>query len=129
MLTEALQTNLIAGGVPAGIKCLPGDAGWRTKRINIKTMTIHGNKRTSAKGIDMEELPFSRIRRRRKPKRDDDRSVLCDGSSRDGRTGASAILLYSRCTMPIDSTAPEEVNALIPLPVGYSRCNLLADDL
>ena len=54
-------TNLIDGGVPAGIKIPPGEEGCRTKRSKIRTITRHGNSKTNPKGIEIDELPFKRI--------------------------------------------------------------------
>lgn len=60
------DTNLIEGGVPAGIKIPPGEAGCRTKRSRISTITRHGNSKTRPRGIEIDELPFRRILRRKK---------------------------------------------------------------
>jgi len=54
------------GGVPAGIKMPPGEEGWRTKRSRIRIITRHGNNKTKPRGIEIDELPFSRILRRKK---------------------------------------------------------------
>jgi len=53
----------MAGGAPAGMKIVPGEEGCTTMSINISIITIHGNRSTKPKGIDIFELPFSRIRR------------------------------------------------------------------
>lgn len=60
------ETNRIEGGVPAGIKIPPGDEGCRTKRSRIKTITRHGNSKTNPRGIEIDELPFNLILRRKK---------------------------------------------------------------
>ena len=56
----------MAGGAPAGMKIVPGEEGCTTMSINIRIITIHGNRSTKPKGIDIFELPFSRIRRLKK---------------------------------------------------------------
>ena len=52
--------------MPAGIKMPPGEAGCRTKRSRMRTITRHGNSKTRPRGIEIEELPFRRILRRKK---------------------------------------------------------------
>jgi len=89
---------LIDGGAPAGISILPGDEGCRRNKTRINIMTIHGNKRTSPKGIEMEELPFKRMRRRKKANRGESRSALRDTSSREGRLGEFGRCFASFCT-------------------------------
>lgn len=81
------KTNRMEGGVPAGIKIPPGDEGCRTKRSRMKTITRHGNSKTNPKGIEMDELPFKRMRRRKKAKGAELRP-FSRGSSSMGRLGA-----------------------------------------
>jgi len=50
----------IAGGAPAGINILPGEAGCLTNRTSMKTTTMHGKTSTTPSGMDMLELPFNR---------------------------------------------------------------------
>lgn len=59
------MSYLIDGGAPAGIKIMPGDDGWRMKSNMIKTITIQGKSRTNPSGIEMDEFPLMRIRRRK----------------------------------------------------------------
>ena len=56
----------MAGGAPAGSSIDAGDDGWRTKRTRMRMMTMQGNRRTMPKGMEMDELPFIRIRCRKK---------------------------------------------------------------
>ena len=52
----------MAGGAPAGINIVPGDEGCTMMSIKINMITIHGNRSTKPIGMDIFELPFSRIR-------------------------------------------------------------------
>lgn len=54
------------GGAPAGTSILPGEEGCRTTRTSINISTMHGNKSTKPKGMEMRELSLRRIRRRKK---------------------------------------------------------------
>ena len=63
---EARQTYRMVGGEPAGTSMWPGDEGCLTTRMRIKITTMVGKRRTNPSGIDIEELPFSRMRRRKK---------------------------------------------------------------
>lgn len=90
-----VKTYRIEGGVPAGIRMPPGDAGWRTNRRSIKTITRHGNSNTNPRGIEMEELPFKRMRRRKKAKRWDPWPFSWEASS-IGRLGALGSRLAMR---------------------------------
>lgn len=83
------------GGVPAGIRMPPGDEGCRIKRSRMKTITRHGNSNTNPRGIEMEELPFKRMRRRKKAKRPAERP-FSRGSSSIGRLGALGSLFVMR---------------------------------
>lgn len=55
----------MAGGAPAGINILPGDAGCLTNRTSMKMTTMHGNISTTPSGMEMLELPFNRKGRRK----------------------------------------------------------------
>jgi hypothetical protein len=81
------HTNRIEGGVPAGIRIPPGDEGWRTNKSRMKTITRHGNSKTNPRGIEIDELPFNRIRRRKKANREGLRP-FSRGPSSIGRLGA-----------------------------------------
>jgi hypothetical protein len=81
------RNYLIAGGAPAGNSIRPVVFGCRTKRTSIKMITIHGKRRTTLNGIEMEELPFNLIRRRKK----DNRGVIRSFSTSDGRLGEDGI--------------------------------------
>lgn len=75
------------GGVPAGIKMPPGEAGCRTKRSRMRTITRQGNSKTSPRGIEIDELPFRRILRRKKANLGWRRPFSL-GASSNGRLGA-----------------------------------------
>jgi hypothetical protein len=61
------------GGEPAGIQVPPGLEGCLVMRTNINIMTIIGNNSTNPRGMEMEELPLSRIRREKRANRGDAR--------------------------------------------------------
>jgi len=54
------------GGEPAGTSILPGDDGCLTTRMRMRMTTMLGNNSTNPKGTEIEELPLSRIRRRKR---------------------------------------------------------------
>ena len=83
--------HLIDGGAPAGISILPVDEGCRTTRTSIRIITIQGNRSTAPRGMETFELPFKRIRRRKKANLGVIRSVWRDTSSREGRLGEEGI--------------------------------------
>src|SRR5690606_12185468 len=70
----------IAGGVPEGMKFIPGVSGCRTRRNKTSIRTVTGKSRTTPKGIVTVELPRSRMRRRRKATRGE-RYCCCENSS------------------------------------------------
>jgi hypothetical protein len=82
------NTNLIDGGAPAGMRIRPEEEGCRTKRRRIRTITRHGNNKTNPKGIEMDEFPFSRIRRLKNANLGRDRPFSREKSSIDGNAGA-----------------------------------------
>jgi hypothetical protein len=84
---------LIEGGAPAGIIMIPDDWGCRTNSTSINIMTMHGNSRTMPRGIEIEELPFIRMRRRKKFNRGDSLSARRVRSSRPGMLAEEGILL------------------------------------
>ena len=94
-------TYLIDGGAPAGISILPVDEGCRTTRTSIKIITIQGNRSTAPRGIDIFELPFKRIRRRKKANLGVIRSLWRETSSREGRLGEEGIRLTRFWTSPM----------------------------
>lgn len=89
------------GGAPAGLKTLPGAEGCRRKRRHINIITRQGNKRTSERGSETLELPFSRMRRRKKPEGilGIMRSVF--SVQLDGKGGGEGTRFVSCCTNPI----------------------------
>ena len=73
--------------MPAGIRIPPGDEGCRTNKSKMKTITRHGNSKTNPRGIEIDELPFNRMRRRKKANREGLRP-FSRGASSIGRLGA-----------------------------------------
>lgn len=61
-----IATYRIDGGVPAGTSMRPDEDGCRIMRTSINNTTMLGNKSTNPRGTEMDELPFKRIRRRKK---------------------------------------------------------------
>ena len=103
LLERTSETDYrIAGGAPAGISIRPVVFGCRTKRTSIKTITIHGKRSTTLSGIEMEELPFNLIRRRKK----DNRGVIRSFSTRVGRFGEEGIRFTRFCTSPMAAVFP-----------------------
>lgn len=68
-------TYLIAGGAPAGINILPGDAGCLTKSTSMRITTIQGKSTTTPNGTDMLEFPLSLRGLRKKARREANRFV------------------------------------------------------
>lgn len=98
---------LMDGGVPAGTNMRPGEFGCFITRMRINMTTRLGNSNRKPRGIDMEEFPFSLIRRRKKDNRDTDFGFSFFQSSTAGVEGK---LLYSRCKNPmIMDDFPESV--------------------
>jgi len=91
----------MAGGAPAGMKIVPGEEGCTTTSINISIITMHGNTSTKPKGIDIFELPFSRIRRLKNAERDGRKSFSRGRSSSEGGSGAEGRCFMTRCTNPM----------------------------
>lgn len=56
---DRTETDRIAGGAPAGISILPGDAGCLTNMTRIRMTTMHGKRTTTPSGTEMVELPFN----------------------------------------------------------------------
>ena len=72
------KTYRIDGGVPAGMFMMPCESGDLTKRTKINIITRHGNSKTRPSGIETDEFPFNRIRRRKKDNRGDSFSARRD---------------------------------------------------
>ena len=66
-------------------------------------MTRQGKRRTNPSGIDIDEFPFSRIRRRRNDNLGSIRPFSREKSSRDGRLGEEGIRFVIFCTSPMDA--------------------------
>jgi hypothetical protein len=94
----------MAGGAPAGIKMLTPDLGCRTNSTKINITTIHGNSRTTPRGIEMLELPLNRSGRRKKANLDV-AFVFDLTSSIEGRFGDEGIRFMTLWTKPIGTTA------------------------
>ena len=60
----------MAGGAPAGINILPGDAGCLTKSTSIRMTTMPGKSTTTPKGTEMLELPLNLRGLRKKARRE-----------------------------------------------------------
>lgn len=108
--SQTHETNLIEGGVPAGIRMPPGDEGCRTKRSRTRTITMHGNSKTKPRGMEMDELPFKRIRRRKKANLERLRPFSREESSR-GRLGEEGSHFEIRCFRPMGAEWPRCVDS------------------
>lgn len=85
-------------------------------------MTIHGKRRTAPRGIEMEELPFNRIRRLRSANLGDIRSFCRDRSSRDGKVGEDGIRFRRFLTRPIGASPGKRFDSAPQLPqAGVSQ--------
>lgn len=102
---------LMDGGTPAGINIPTGDEGCRTNSTKISTTTMHGNSRTTPRGMEMLELPFNRSGRRKNASLDVTFffEELSFTSSITGSGGAEGILLRTLCTKPIDAIPSIEI--------------------
>lgn len=74
----------MVGGEPAGIQVPFEAVGCRTISTSINIMTIQGNNSTKPRGTEMEELPLSRMRRRKRANRGDARSDFSEKFSSVG---------------------------------------------
>ena len=97
------ESYLMDGGAPAGINSRPGEDGCLTKMMRISRTTRHGNSKTNPNGIEIEEFPFSRIRRRKKDNWGSNRPLSLLRSSSAGRLGEDGIRFASPCKNPIAS--------------------------
>ncbi len=83
-----LATYLIAGGAPAGINILPGDAGCLTKSTRMRMTTMQGKSTTTPNGTDILEFPRNLKGLRKKARREANRFVGLmvdnDGKEEDG---------------------------------------------
>ena len=84
MIMKKKISHLIEGGAPAGTINRPGPEGCRTKIMRIRIITSKGNNKTTPNGIDIFELPFNRILRRKKANLGDNRSCCLDNFSIPG---------------------------------------------
>lgn len=89
------------GGAPEGINMRPGDDGCLTKRKRMRMTTMHGNSSTKPSGIEIDELPFRRMRLRKNDNRGRLRPFSVLKSSSDGMFGVEGIRLTSPCTKPM----------------------------
>ena len=81
---------------------MPCESGDLTKRIMIMIITRHGNRSTSPSGIETDELPLSRILRRKKDNRGDVFSARRDRSSKLSRLSfAVGSLFVISCRKPM----------------------------
>lgn len=91
----------MAGGAPAGIMRLPGEALCFATSAMINTITIKGNSRTIPRGTEILEFPCSRIRRLKKDSRGTSLSFSFVRSCRDGMLGDDGIRFMKSPTRPI----------------------------
>ena len=91
----------MAGGAPAGIIRLPGDELCCTTSTIIRIITMRGNSRTTPRGTDILELPFSRIRLLKKDNLGVNRSFSLLRSWSEGRLGDEGIRLMIFRTIPM----------------------------
>ena len=91
----------MAGGAPAGIKIPTPDLGCRTKSTNINTTTMHGNRRTTPRGIEMLELPFNLNGRRKNASLELVFGLVLTSSRGGVGCDEDGILLRTLCTKPI----------------------------
>jgi hypothetical protein len=110
------------GGAPDGIKMRPGDEGCLTKRKRMRMTTMHGNSSTKPSGTEMDELPFSRIRRRKNDSCGKPRPFSLLKSSRDGMFGVEGIRLTSPCTKPMAGVLFNVLSLMQRLP-GLCLCD------
>lgn len=68
------------GGAPAGTRMWPGDDGCLITKIRMSMTTMLGNSNMKPRGIEIEEFPFSRMRRRKKENLEEP-LPLCDFTS------------------------------------------------
>ena len=78
------------------------DLGCLTNSTNINTTTMHGNRRTTPRGIEMLELPRNRSGRRKNASLEV-ALVFVLSSSIKGRFGDEGKRFRTLCTNPIDA--------------------------
>jgi hypothetical protein len=71
--------------------------------MRISNTTMHGNSRTNPNGIEIDELPFNRIRRRKNDNPGSAWAFSLLKSSRDGKFGDEGIRLARPCMKPMTS--------------------------
>ena len=89
------------GGEPAGTRIRPGDEGCLTTRTSIKSTTMLGNRSTKPSGIEIEEFPFNRIRRRKRDRLGSRLDFSPFNSSREGTFGDDGMLFRRLLMKPI----------------------------
>ena len=94
------------GGAPAGIINPPGEDGCRTISTIINIMTIHGNRSTAPSGIEIFELPFSRMRLLKNDNLGMNRSFSSVKSVKEGRDGVDGSRLIRFPPKPMVATNP-----------------------
>jgi hypothetical protein len=114
------------GGAPAGMFIMPCESGDRTKSIIIIIITRHGNRSTRPSGIETDELPLSRIRRRKKDNRGDVFSVWRERSSNLSRLSFEVgSLLVMSCRNPMVVPWLSRVVNKLVLPIAVLPLFLL----
>lgn len=69
--------------------------------MRMSSTTMHGNSKTNPKGIEIEELPFNLIRRRKNDNRGRNLVFSLFRSSAVGRLGAEGIRFVRPCMNPM----------------------------
>ena len=95
------KTHLIAGGAPAGMMRPPGVALCLATSKIIKSTTAKGKNSTTPSGIDILELPFTRIRLLKNDNLAVKRCFSLENSSKDGKLGDEGNCLIKSRTTPI----------------------------
>lgn len=77
----------------------------------MRMTTMQGNNRTKPSGIEIDELPLMRIRRRKKDNCGRPRPFSLLKSSREGMLGVEGIRFTSPCTKPMAETLNADLHA------------------
>jgi hypothetical protein len=88
---------------------------------------MHGNSRTNPNGIEIDELPFNRMRRRKNENPGSAWAFSLLKSSRDGKFGDEGIRLTRPCTKPMTSKGLLPIRKLFrPRPAAMKlQCGIL----
>ena len=96
--------------------------------MRISNTTMHGNSRTNPRGIEIEELPFNCIRRRKNDNPGDVWVFSLLKPSRDGTSGEEGIRLTRPCMKPITSNCFPPIRQLFgPRPAATQTQSAIFD--